>query len=136
LRGHRNRPAVFIHRYIDKPAAGGGNNLAAETALHAGFHLNRNTAAPDSDNFGEAFDQITHKHRIFKYNLLSGHGYNAASGAAARQNGAGQIHHRHQPAAENIAVRIGIRRHGNYFNGRLYSFGHGHESNANNLRKP
>jgi len=45
--------------------------------------------------------------------------HDAALGALARRYAAGDVHLRQHPAAENVAMRIGVGRHGKRARGQL-----------------
>src|SRR3984957_10129540 len=59
-----------------------------------------------------AGDFVADTDRAMKHHSGDSNGYRAAAGAAGGDGGASEIHLADQPAAENVAVRIGVGGHG------------------------
>jgi hypothetical protein len=57
-------------------------------------------------------DYIADMYRLYKDYGFGGDGDDAATGNLPGENAAGDIHLRHDPTAENVAVRVGIGGHG------------------------
>jgi len=73
----------------------------------------------------EEAEDVADAHRLLEDELVDRHRGHAARHVARRQHGAGQVHLRHDPAAEDVAVAVGIGRHGDDLEHEFPVFGQG-----------
>lgn len=108
----RAAASLGIYRNIDHST---GRHLMAlprqRLASRPGTDLNRHRATADADDTGEQLDQISDANRREEAKLLHRHGRDTALRQRDGNRGSGNIGLRQHPAAEDITVRIGVRRH-------------------------
>ena len=114
--GNRARVAFAVDGDVGED--GFGNELAVfgQVVVHQRFHpnfdfqLQRSIAHAHAASV--AANDVAHFNGADEVHFLNGDGNDAALRDFRRQNAAAQIHLRHNPAAENILVGIGVLRHG------------------------
>jgi hypothetical protein len=74
---------------------------------------------PDLQQLGVTRNFVADEDRTVKGHAGDGDRHGAAFGAAGCNRCAGEVHLRQQPAARNVAVRIGVGRHRNGAHGRF-----------------
>ncbi len=117
---HRPWPALLVDgdegssgfRDLDHLSKLGG-------AFGEGFQVQRQGGAADPHHAAVAAEQVAHVHGVVELEGVHRHGDHPAAGAAAGEDAAGQVHLRHDPAAEDVAGGIGVGRHGQHADGRL-----------------
>jgi hypothetical protein len=78
-----------------------------------GLHSDRHRCSAHFHNVGVKADFIPDENRLMKNHSVHGNSRATATASAACGVCRGEVHLRHQPAAENVSGRIGIRGHGN-----------------------
>ena len=100
-------------RALATVAAIAGATLALAAAQHPGFDTERDRRAAEAIDLGMDANHVAHVYRANETEVGDGGGHNAALGMGSRRNPGCQIHQRHDPAAENVSGRVGVRRHRN-----------------------
>src|SRR5205823_11993886 len=81
-------------------------------AQHPDLDIERNRSSPKALDVGVAADGVADMHRLQKGDVRHRYGYHPSAGMRCRRHLAGRIHQTHDPAAENIALRVAVGRHG------------------------
>ena len=79
--------------------------------LNIDIHINGNRRSADAYDIGVKTDQITDEDRLFELERVHRHRHHSALGAPCGRDTAGDIDMGHDPAAEDIALAIGVGRH-------------------------
>ena len=80
--------------------------------MNPNLNVNLHRSVADFNQFAVAGDDIADGNGAVEDDFIGRYGGCTAAGGFVGKDAAGNIHLRHQPAAENIAVGIGIGRHG------------------------
>ena len=80
--------------------------------MNPNLNVNLHRSVADFNQFAVAGDDIADRNGAVEDDFIGRYGGGTAAGGFVGKDAAGNIHLRHQPAAENIAVGIGIGRHG------------------------
>ena len=80
--------------------------------LRPGLDVQGHRGAADADHVGVAAHDVAHEHRLMEGQGVHGDGGDAAARAGEGDRSGGDVHLRQQPAAENVARRVGVGRHG------------------------
>ena len=80
--------------------------------MNPNLNVNLHRSVADFNQFAVAGDDIADRNGAVEDDFIGRHGGGTAAGGFVGKDAAGNIHLRHQPASENIAVGIGIGRHG------------------------
>jgi hypothetical protein len=83
-----------------------GGEIAAPS-----LDANRHRGASGPHQLAVAADLVADIDRLVKHHRVDGHRGAPAARSLHRQIAAGEIHLGQQPAAENVAVRVGVGRH-------------------------
>src|SRR5215471_8268322 len=107
---YRTRFAILIHGHISQGRFGDfDGHLLRRAALSIYLHIDGDRGAPDFDDFRIEAHQIADQHRLLENEGIDRDGCNPAFRHPQRGNAASDVHVRHDPAAEDVAVRIRIR---------------------------
>ena len=79
----------------------------------------------DAQDSAITADYIADVHRFYEDDGFGGDGNDAATSNLPGEDAAGDIHLRHDPAAENVAVRVGVGGHGQSSENKLALRGRG-----------
>src|SRR4051794_940974 len=109
--GYRAGAAVVADRDIGEDTLGHLDPLAAEMATHPGLDTDGDRGAADPRHRGVAAHLVADIDRPVEGHAGHRDGGDAALGTLRGDAAAGEIHLGEQPAAEDIAVRIGVARH-------------------------
>ena len=113
FRGHWSRFSIVVGRDERKDSF---RHLAPGDfgpASPPGLHSDRHRCSAHFHNVGVKADFIPDENRLMKNHSVHGNSRATATASAACGVCRGEVHLRHQPAAENVSGRIGIRGHGN-----------------------
>lgn len=110
----RNRPGFAVGVDGDEDEAGVGDLGAVFGGAGAapGFDFDGDGGAPGGDQIGIDGEFVADAHGLQEFHRFHGDGGAAALAAPGGGDAGGHVHLRHQPAAENVAGRVGIGRHG------------------------
>ena len=84
--------------------------LRLET-LRPGLDMDLHRGTPDALDLGVDLQHVAHTHRLDEGHPLDHDRHHAALRALDTRYAAGLIHVRHHPAAEDVAVCVGVGRH-------------------------
>jgi hypothetical protein len=105
-------------RYLDVLALG-------SDTLSIDLHQYGNGGSAQAGDGREERQQIAYAHGLFEDELVYRHCRHAAFGVAGGNDGACQVDLCHHPAAENIAIGIAVRRHGDDLHDQFFVEGQG-----------
>jgi len=117
-----NLLAVFVDGDIDEAAFGDFEFFAAFHAVDYRVYLDCDAAGAYFLDVRIALQTVADKDGQVELDIVHRHGHDAGFGELAGRNGTGQIHHAQDPAAEHVAVGIGVLGQCDYTYG---GFGHG-----------
>ena len=83
-----------------------------------GLDVNLHRGAADALHIGEHLQHVADPHRLQERHRIDRHGDDTAARPLHPGDAAGLVHPRHHPAAEDIAIGIGVRRHGDHPHGQ------------------
>ena len=110
--GQRPRLALAVDGHIGQRGLGHLHHLPGRgVALGPDLDVHGHRGAAHARDAGVEAQQVAHRHRLLEHELVDRHGGDAALRHAHRQHGAGQVHLRHDPAAEDVAVGVAVARH-------------------------
>src|SRR6185437_6485398 len=109
----RLRLPAAVDSDVGKKAFGYLYLLNSETSANPAFDLDRNRRIADPLDIAETTHLVTDHDWAVKFHPGYRDCDDPAASAPRRYRGAGKIHLAEQPAAKDIAVRIGIGRHRN-----------------------
>ena len=89
------------------------SNMIVHQGFDPDFDFELEGSVAYADAMPVAADDVADFDRADKVHFLNGNGNDASLCDFCRQYAAAQIHLRHNPAAENVLVGIGVARHGN-----------------------
>jgi hypothetical protein len=105
------RLAVGVGRHVGQHRLGHLDGIGLQAvALRVHLDVDGNGRIANLDNISIERQQVADEHRILEQERVHGDGRHAAVGAAGGRQRAGDIDLRHDPAAEDIAVDIGVGR--------------------------
>jgi hypothetical protein len=108
----RTRPALLVYRDIGEEALGHLDALADTSASRPGLEVDRERRAALAHELAIDGHHVTHIDGADELRPVDGDGGDAPLSPLAGEDATGDIHLREHPAAENVAARIGVRRHG------------------------
>src|SRR5687768_2026966 len=80
-------------------------------ALGVDLHLDGDRGVADALDVDVEGEHVADLHRLLEHELLHRDGGDAAAREARRERAAGDVDLRHDPAAEDVAVLVGVGRH-------------------------
>jgi len=83
----------------------------ARIALGIDLNVDRDRRAADMRDRRVEAHHVAHQHRLLEHERIHGDGGHASACPPGSRYGAGDVDLRHHPAAEDVSVLIGIRRH-------------------------
>src|SRR2546428_5894487 len=109
---YRARPPVAIDRHVGERRLGDLDDLRVRgPALGVYLDADGDRGVPDPHQVGIEGKHVADLHRMLEDELFLGDGRNAAARRAPGENAAGDVYVRHDPAAEDIAVLVGVGGH-------------------------
>ena len=87
-------------------------------ALGEDMHVDRDRRLAHRGDVGVEADDVADRHRLLEDEGVHRHRHHPRARLADRGQGAGDVHHRHDPAAEHVARRVEIGRHRHHAQGR------------------
>jgi hypothetical protein len=106
-------PRAAVVADMDKCEGCVGHLVAAMRleALRPGLDVDLHRGAPDALHFGIDLEHVADAHRLDEGHRLDHDCHDTALRALHACDAAGLVHVRHHPAAEDVAVGIGVGRH-------------------------
>src|SRR5437762_2053956 len=109
---YRARPAVAVDRHVRERRLGHLDDLRVRgPALGVYLDADSDRGVPDPHQVGIEGKHVADLHRLLEDELFHGDGRHAAARRAPGENAAGDVDVRHDPAAEDIAVLVGVGGH-------------------------
>jgi hypothetical protein len=107
----RLRSAIYADAHIGKDPLGDLDPVSTDAALRPALYFHGDRGMADLLDGNIATDLVADQHRAMKRHGGNGDRSDAAAGAAGRDGRASKVHLTQEPAAEDVAVRIGVSRH-------------------------
>src|ERR1700722_5705569 len=105
------RMSLIVDRDIGEIAVGHQDRMHLLAAQHPGLEMDRNRSLADPDQIGVHGNQIADENRLAEIHRVDSDGHRARFYGLGCKDSAADIHLAEQPAAENIAVLVGVGRH-------------------------
>src|SRR5262245_21870835 len=110
--GHRARPAAAVDGHVGQLRLGHLYGLGVlGTALGEYLDRHGDRGGADALDVDVERDHVADLHRLLEDEFLDRHRGDAAAGDAVCDGAAGDVDHRHDPTAEDVAVLVGVGRH-------------------------
>lgn len=111
----------------DEVAFGDQFDFVAGFALDLGSDFDSEAGAANAFGDGVTGEAIAYEDGLVEGHVVDGDGDKAGGGEAAHMDVGGQVHLAYDPAAEHIAIGVGVAGHGDDFDDELgFCFGEGH----------
>ena len=88
------------------------DNRPGKSRFYPDLEINGDRGGADFEHIAVAADHIADMDRFEKGDRFNGDGNDPGTGVFPSHDPAGNIHLRHDPAAENVSVWVGVGRHG------------------------
>ena len=125
------RPPVTPTTRLTRRAAGlarAPRMVPEETPVALSFagttHAVMMASPADLEDFAVNRDLVADRYRFVEHDPVHRHGHRPALGAARGDQAGGRIHQAHQPAAEDVAIGVGVGRHRGDADGGIAALGH------------
>src|SRR5262249_39421322 len=108
----RLRPALVVDRDVRKIAVGHQDRLDLLAPDHPGLEMHRDRGAAEAHELGVHGDEVADIDRLPEIDRVDRNRHVAGLGDLGGIHAAADVHLAQKPAAENIAVLVGVGRHG------------------------
>src|SRR4051794_36193897 len=118
-RPDRLRTSIGADPDVGEDSLGDFDRRITKSSPHPAFGLYRDRRVADLFDVAKASDLVADHDWAMKIHRGDRDSHHASEGASRGNDRSGKIHLAQQPAAEDVAVRIGVRWHGNSAECRL-----------------